>query len=244
METSSLSPSPTIIVPDDHPFDVATGVLPQAAAQGTVQPHGTGSGSGEQGRLPPSPPTFGTRPRRRWQRCLAWSGLGLLVSFVWVALWLWRQPPFVPPSPSVHNDHATSALPGATAPVALPTATRPPTQSQGPVDHMSIVGTTPGSVTPDRAPRRPKRSQAREAAPRRSKDVAPPRAARTGHRQHVRRPQTTTRSRKMEYKPVGGVYHRGEPFAPWPSSQRAAPNPAPEVKQPWNWHVIPTTGDG
>jgi hypothetical protein len=244
MDTSSLASSPTIIVPDDHPFGISTSVPPQAVAQGTVQHHSTGPGVGEEGQLPRSSPTLGMLPGRRWLRGLAWSGLGLLVSFVCGALWLMRQPPLMPPSPPIHNERAAAALPGATVPPALPTATRPPPQSQGQAAHASIVDTVPGSVSPDVSPQRAERSLARDAAPRRSGAVAPPRAARAGQRQHARKHHAATRSRKMRDKPVGSVSHRGEPFVARPSPRWTAPSPAPEVERPWNWHIIPPTGDG
>jgi hypothetical protein len=246
METSSLSPSPPIIAPDDHPFDIAAGVSPPAAAQGTRRHPGAGVGAGEQ--LPQSPPAFDTLSRRRWQRYLAWSGLGLLVSFVWGVPWLSRQPPLVPPSPRVHSDRTASALPGTIAPVALPAATRPSARSQGPVGHASTIDAAPGGATSGIPFQPPTRSLARGVARRESRAIAAPRAARARRPQHAKRHHATTRPREIEYKPVGSTHHRREPLTALPASRpaprRVAPDPTPQVQRPWNWYAIPTTGDG
>lgn len=225
METFSLSPAPTLIVPEHRPFD-------QAAAPGTGRHPGTGPGVGDGERPPQSPPVVGTLLHRRWQRFLAWGGLGLLVSGVWGVSWLSRQPPRVPPVPPTHSALAVSVLPGAAVPVAhLPVQRQPP------------AGTTPGLPL-----QRPPALLAQSAAPRRSKAVVSTQTVRVGPPQHARKRHAPLRLRMVARAPARGMSRPGALSAPLPApqpfSQWSAPTPAPQGERPWHWHGLPATGDG
>ena len=232
MDTSSLVPPPTHMVPDNALAD-------QAPAHGPRRHPDSDRGSGQGGRPPQAPPAVGSRPRRPWQRCVNWSSLGLLVSVVGGAAWLVYQPPLAPPDPRIHGALAASAFPGAVA---------PPAPSPSPAGHAALGGAPPGGASPDPARQRPPASLARGGVLHRSKAVTPPRAARGGPLPHAQRPQATSPGRMGARVPVGGAYRPGAWStalpAPHPSSRQIAPHPAPEGERSPHWHSIPATEDG
>ena len=176
-------------------------------------------------------PTARSRPPRRlqWPHALAWgAGLGLVVSLVVGAPWVWRAGwlPHVPSSPPPRSAH-TAAVPGG-PPAA---EARPSAQSQTPTAPGHLTGTAPGGTAASEP--RSHASVARPAASLRPQASAPPHAS--------------TRPRAVERARVGGAPRpRGwsaalpAPQAPW---WRGAPDPARESERPWNRGLVNDTGE-
>jgi hypothetical protein len=197
-------------------------VLPSRGRRHGIQPHTA---------VPPR-----TRRRGRWPRALVGGvGLGLIVSLVAGAPWLWRAGglPRVSSSPPLRSDHTAAALLGTAAPVAPPAAEAPPpAQSQAPAGPGPLTGTTPGGTAAGELRQPPQASKARLATSLRPRAPAQPRAS--------TRPRVVERARGVGAHRPGAWAALPAPQSPW---WRGAPDPALEMERQWHRRLENETGD-